>query len=125
MALASLDLTSFWRRDGKPVAGRFSSVFEQMSHSVSSEKEPKAPSVPLASTTYFNAIAVIAIAANSIQIGVETDGPVRSKDIEDRLLYFIFEALFALFFFLEMLVRQHHHGWDYFLYPWNFSITVS
>lgn len=120
MALAPLDLTSVWNRDSKMVAGRFSSVFEQMSHKVPSAKDENVPLVHLANTTYFNAIAVIAIVANSILIGVETDGPVRSKDIEDRFVYFIFETLFALIFVLEMLVRQNYHGWGYFLDPWNF-----
>lgn len=96
----------------------FTSVFVQMSAELSDAKdrELKHP----AGSFWFNCLVGFFLVLNAILIGVETDGPVRSVDLIDRIGYFSGETLFAIFFLAEMLIRQHQLSWDYFLDPWNF-----
>ncbi|CAL1133431.1 unnamed protein product, partial [Cladocopium goreaui] len=53
-----------------------------------------------------------------VVIGIELD-LTRSSQIEERSYWFAIEALFALFFFVEAILRIHQLGYDYFLDSWN------
>lgn len=105
-------------------SSEFQSVFVQLNAQPRYDPSAKRP---VSSTWRFNSAVSVCIVVNAILIGVETDGPVRSKNIEDRVGFVTLEALFAILFLVEMLIRQHEFGWDYFIDPWNyfdFSLIV-
>lgn len=71
-----------------------------------------------ASGAGFNVLVIVMIFLNTVLIGIELDLQ-RSDDIQERSYWFAIEALFALFFFFEALLRIHQLGYDYFLDSWN------
>jgi len=80
----------------------------------------------LASTWWFNALVCIFTLLCSIMLGVELDRD-RGGSIQDRMGFFMMDFFFAVFFLVEMVLRQHQLGWDYFLDLWNifdFSLVV-
>jgi len=99
-----------------PVAKRIPTVFEQMNAELweDTQRRKNHP----AGHAEFNLAVGAAILINSIMIGIEVDYG-RGDKFEDRQVFFIFDVLFSLGFFIEMLVRQNQLGWDYFLDPWN------
>lgn len=80
----------------------------------------------IASSPYFNMAIGMLIILDSMQLGIGVDNAPGSR-LEDRLLFFVFDFVFALFFYVEMLIRQHQQGWDYFIDVWNvfdYSLVV-
>lgn len=71
-----------------------------------------------ANTVTFNTLIGVAISVNAFLIGLETDHGHGDK-LEDRMVWFFAECIFAIVFTAEMFVRQHMDGWGYFLDPWN------
>eukprot|EP00439_Symbiodinium_sp_Y106_P052483 s2078_g7.t1 len=67
-----------------------------------------------ASSAGFNLLVLVMILVNTVVIGIEVDLQ-RSRDLEARSYWFAIEALFALFFGVECLMRVHQLGVDYFL----------
>jgi len=72
----------------------------------------------VANKAWFNLIIGVMLCVNTIVIGIETDYS-RGRRLEDRLVFFVIEALFAVTFFSEVIVRMHHLGWEYAIDPWN------
>lgn len=95
---------------------RLPTVFEQMNAELWEDVHRRR--IHIASSPRFNLAVGAAIILNAIIIGVEVDHG-RGDKLEDRMIYFIFDALFSVAFFIEMLIRQSQLGWDYFLDPWN------
>lgn len=74
---------------------------------------------------WFNALIVLLTGLSALMLGWETDHSVGGGSMQDRMLYFFLQFLFAVSFLIEMLLRQHQLGWDYFLNPWNmFDYTL-
>lgn len=71
-----------------------------------------------ASSAGFNLLVLVMILLNTVVIGIEVDLQ-RSRDLEARSYWFAIEAMFALFFGVECLMRVHQLGVDYFLDAWN------
>jgi len=95
---------------------RLPTVFEQMNAELFEDVTRRR--MHPASSPRFNLTVGAAIIFNAILIGVEVDYG-RGDKLEDRQIFFIFDAFFSVGFFIEMLVRQNQLGWDYFLDPWN------
>jgi len=95
---------------------RLPTVFEQMNAELWEDVHKRR--VHVAASPKFNLTVGAAIIVNAILIGIEVDHG-RGDKLEDRQVFFIFDAFFSVGFFVEMLVRQNQLGWDYFLDPWN------
>jgi len=67
---------------------------------------------------FFNSFIGTVIVINAIMIGVETDIG-RGDDLNDRVVFFLFELGFGTVFVTEMILRIRLLKWDYFLEPWN------
>lgn len=92
------------------------SAFQQLHAETGVERARKRQH--LGNKAWFNLLIGVVLCVNTIVIGVETDYS-RGRKLEDRLVFFIIETLFAVTFFSEVIVRMHHHGWEYAIDPWN------
>lgn len=72
----------------------------------------------LAGSPRFNAFIIGMILLNTITIGLEVDY-ARGRRLQDRLPFFAAEFIFAVIFFVEMVLRLHQLRWDYFADSWN------
>jgi voltage-gated sodium channel len=101
---------------GKNDAKRLPTVFEQMNAELWEDVHKRR--LHVAASPKFNLTVGAAIIVNAIIVGIEVDYG-RGDLLEDRQVFFMFDAFFSVGFFVEMLVRQNQLGWDYFLDPWN------
>eukprot|EP00435_Cladocopium_sp_Y103_P026760 s1698_g6.t1 len=100
------------------------SAFQQLHAETGVERQRKRQH--LGNKAWFNLLIGVMLCVNTIVIGIETDYS-RGRKLEepgwsghqDRLVFFIIETLFAVTFFSEVIVRMHHHGWEYAIDPWN------
>lgn len=120
------DLVQSLRKDKKKAAKepKCMTVFEQMN--AISAKEIVFKRDHIASRKWFTFTVGIVVMANALIIGLEVDHG-RGDDIKDRLIFFLMECVCSCIFFIEMIIRQHQLGWDYFLDPWNvldYSLVV-
>lgn len=92
------------------------SAFQQLHAETGVERARKRQH--LGNKAWFNLLIGVMLCVNTIVIGIETDYS-RGRKLEDRLVFFIIETLFAVTFFSEVIVRMHHHGWEYAIDPWN------
>lgn len=109
------------KQKGKPFCTRpnvhkVPTVFQQLN--VRYREQVLAQRNHTASGPIFNVLVIIMIFINTVVIGIELD-LTRSSQIEERSYWFAIEALFALFFFVEAILRIHQLGYDYFLDSWN------
>lgn len=107
-----------------PEQERLLTVFEQLNAEFREDLLKKRNH--MASNGKFNAFIVLMIFINTVVIGLEVDN-TRGQDLEDRLMYFALEFVFAFVFFTEMLLRLNQLSWDYFVDPWNvfdYSLVV-
>jgi len=80
----------------------------------------------LGARAWFNSLVAVMLSINTVVIGIETDYS-RGRNLEDRLVFFTIEAIFAVTFFSEVVIRMHHLGWEYAIDPWNifdYSLVV-
>lgn len=96
---------------------RFSTILEQIGAEADREKARRLEH--FAARWSFNAFVALMIMVNSIVLGVNVDSNLGGA-LDDRLLFFFIDFVFAVLFFVEMLARQHQLGWDFFMDPWNF-----
>merc|ERR1719336_2236909 len=66
----------------------------------------------------FNGLIIVCILVDSVVVGVEMDS-LQGDSIEERLPYWLADIFFAFIFSVEMCVRMHQQGWEYFADPWN------
>lgn len=109
------------KQKGKPFCTRpnvhkVPTVFQQLN--VRYREQVLAQRNHTASGPIFNVLVIIMIFINTVVIGIELD-LTRSSQIEERSYPFAISALFALFFFVEAILRIHQLGYDYFLDSWN------
>ena len=109
------------KQEGKPFCRRpqvkeVPTVFQQLH--VRYREEVVAQRSHLASGAGFNVLVIIMIFLNTVVIGIEMD-LTRASDLEERSYWFAIEALFAIFFLVEAILRIHQLGYDYFLDSWN------
>lgn len=102
----------------------FQTLFDQLNTEFFSDIEKRKKHI--AASPWFSMAIGFLIIANSIITGIEVDNS-RGETLQDRLGFFILDFFFLLAFLVEMLICQHHLGWDYFGDPWNvfdFSLVV-
>lgn len=102
------------KNDNEP--RRLPTVFEQMNAELWEDVHKRR--IHIASSPKFNLVVGGAIIINAIMIGIEVDHG-RGDKLEDRQVFFLFDAFFSVGFFIEMCCRQNQLGWDYFLDGWN------
>lgn len=114
--LVRRNIMGFTPDDADPERHRLATVFDQMN--AERQEDIQRKKTHLANSPWFNMGVAVAILLNTVVIGVEVDRG-RGDKLEDRTIFFMFDFLFALVFFVEMVIRQNQLGWDYFLDAWN------
>eukprot|EP00931_Biecheleriopsis_adriatica_P061520 TRINITY_DN36990_c0_g1_i1.p1 TRINITY_DN36990_c0_g1~~TRINITY_DN36990_c0_g1_i1.p1 ORF type:complete len:480 (-),score=83.35 TRINITY_DN36990_c0_g1_i1:87-1526(-) len=91
-------------------------VFEQFSTEFLEDLEKKRTHP--ARNSKFQFLITFVVLLNTFLIGIETDN-TRTRNLQDRLVFFSFEFFFGIVFFVEMVLKLQQLGWDYFADGWN------
>mmetsp|Transcript_72368 Transcript_72368/g.192930 ORF Transcript_72368/g.192930 Transcript_72368/m.192930 type:complete len:453 (-) Transcript_72368:97-1455(-) len=67
----------------------------------------------------FQLIIGLIIILNALFIGLETDLGSRDPEISQRVVWYVFENIFCLIFFIELMLRFYYHQLQYFASAWN------